>query len=460
MNTTTDAPQDLSLLVPTGADGVRIDRALEVTLGQDHRVLGKLLHHKNGSTECSMFTYSRQWLERQNSFNISPDLRLIGSSQCQRAETPHQAPFFGTLADTLPSGFAHRVVQRADEQGLLDRSASASVDLNDADRLCAVHDFCRVGALRLRPLGSDRRNNSVNWKLLPRIFDLEAMINAAHAFENETEDHRQLMLLVYSATSLGGSRPKCSFVQEVGTLALAKFPSVFDRYPITRAEVLATYLAKTAGIRVADTRLKLIVNTPVAIVQRFDRATAGGRRHYMRATTLLQAHNGEVIDHHGLLRGMRQCCKNFKADARELWRRQVFKLLINKPDADLHKIDFLHVGANRWELAPAYDLTPGTPAELGGGPRPGARLAGPTDVELLLRAAPDFQVGSVEALEILEQLIRIVSGWSAAASLFAVGMSRNDIERMQPIFDNAHTGSARQLLHDWRSRRRPSARTA
>lgn len=82
----------LSLLVPAGADGVRIDQDLDVTLGEQHLLLGKLRYHHNSTTACSMFTYSRHWLERATRFNVSPDLRLVRSSQCQRARTPQKPP--------------------------------------------------------------------------------------------------------------------------------------------------------------------------------------------------------------------------------------------------------------------------------------------------------------------------------------------------------------------------------
>jgi serine/threonine-protein kinase HipA len=397
MNAHMDTPFDLTLLVPKGAHGPRIDRKLEVTLGEEHQVLGELHHYVSAQGECSQFTYSRQWLDRKHSVNISPDLRLIRSSQWRKASGTTGSPFFGSLADTQPTGFASHVMQRVVDRGLINTAAETSSKINHLDRLCIVHDHCRLGALRVRPSGTPRTNNAANQLLLPRDSDLQQMLSAISAFESGTEDDRQLMLLLYGATSLGGDRPKCSFRQDDGTLALVKFPSVFDVHPVTRAEVLATYLARAAGIHAVEAKLMLLMYAPAVVVRRFDRES-GKRRPYMSAASLVQTQHDDELDYRELLLVMRMCCKSFWSEARALWRRLLFNLLINNTEVGLRKIGFLYCGSHQWTLAPAHDLTPciSAPATLAPWKNPTQTVI--HQVDQLVSAAGDFELSPAESL--------------------------------------------------------------
>jgi serine/threonine-protein kinase HipA len=66
-------------------------------------------------------------------------------------------------------------------------------------------------------------------------------------------------------------RHKCTVLDEDGTLALGKFPSVNDERSVTRVEVLALRLARLAGIDAAHARIVMVQGVPVAILRRFDR---------------------------------------------------------------------------------------------------------------------------------------------------------------------------------------------
>jgi serine/threonine-protein kinase HipA len=198
---------------------------------------------------------------------------------------------------------------------------------------------------------------------------------------------------------------------------------------------------------VVNAQLKLVHYDPVVVMPRFDRQPNGRRWHYIRATSLLQAPGEQTIDYLELLEAMRQHCKDFTADARELWRRLVFRCLINQSETDLSKIDFLYVGKSQWTLAPAYDLTPALP-DGSADQQEGPRLTGLDDLQLLMRAAEDFQMDTAHAMELLAQLVRILGGWTSLASTFPVGMSPNEIQQLRPVFDNAHMRRAKLWLKD------------
>jgi len=126
-------------------------------------------------------------------------------------------------------------------------------------------------------------------------------------------------------------------------------------------------LARKAGITVATTRVIPLLTANAVAVKRFDRAD-GGRIHSIFAGTALRAAAVDAEPELSypalaqLLRraGVTQNDRNEK-DARELFRRMVFNILIDNTD-DHEKNHALLVtapGANgKYELAPAYDVLP------------------------------------------------------------------------------------------------------
>ena len=77
---------------------------------------------------------------------------------------------------------------------------------------------------------------------------------------------------------------------------MARLPSVADRYPVAKAEMLAGQLAQASGIRVVEMALKNLYHGTVLITQRLDRDVDGGRKPYLSARSLLLAEEGEEPD--------------------------------------------------------------------------------------------------------------------------------------------------------------------
>lgn len=450
MNASTRAHPRLAKPVPSVAYGPRTERLLDITLGNAETPLGVLHHFKDGPTECSNFTLDRRWLGSQRHFTLSPDLRKTTSGQWRRAPGGGGSPFFAALADTQPYGFARSVLDQALGDGFFRNHQMEGLESSALMSLCAVHDHCRLGALRIR---SRHAGLASSGKLidLPTHADLAAILEASAAFERGHADQRQLKLLLSSATALGGSRPKICFVQEDQTLAVARFPSVFDGYPVTKAEVLGAMLAKAAGIHVAEVKLQHPVHLPVAIVQRWDREE-GGRKHYLSAKSLLLAEEGEAVSCLDLLNGMRACCKDFNADARELWRRLMFRLLINNVDARLHKIGFLYGGKNRWQLAPAIGLTPRVKPRRPSTTPQITELDPKCDVDTLLGLSAAFALPHAEALGVLAALVEVIGRWRTVASQFAVGIKLADWDGLEDAMNNQHLRQARAMVNTHRAK--------
>ena len=438
-----------ALMPPPSAYGPRRDEILDITMGKSEQPLGVLHHVQDGPTECSEFSFDRRWLGRELLFSPSPDLRCHHHGQWRTCPRGQGSPFFAALTDTQPDGFPQAILERSLGEATLTTHPLAGLESGALVSLCATHDLCRLGALRIRPRNraltvSGRRFD------LPFAADLDTMAGATAAFERGEADERQSRLLLSSATALGGSRPKVCFVQDAqkqhgGRLAVARLPSVADRYPVAKAEMLLGQLAREVGIRVVDMALKNLCNETVLITQRLDRDAYGGRQPYLSARSLLLAEEGEEPDWLDLLAVMRTCSKFFGADARQLWLRLVFMRLINAR-VSLGKFGFVYRSLARWELARATAPRPAMEPECQTAqshiPGPGLRW----DVDQLLKQSVAFGIPQNEARTLLKRMVEVISRWKEKAEQYPVRMMSTDIASLEAVLDNPQLRLAWEMV--------------
>ena len=436
---------DCRLLLPTGPYGPRIANRLAVSIGQEGRSVGELCLYTARADPCSSFRYMSSWLNRSDGFTVSADLRRTRSTQWTRPARDDGRNVFGAMADTQPQGFGLKVFRRAQARGLLDAFAPAEHMTSPMDGLSCVLDTIRLGAFRVRPAGAPRVNAERERFLVPSLTELSRIANSIQAFERQ-EEPCQLLYLLYCATALGGARPKCTWLQDNGQLAVARFPSLVDTFPITRLEVLIAQLAKAAGLRVADHKLKHPLSEPIVLVERFDRRPDGARIPYQSAYSLMQAEPGDDLSYLDLLDAMRIHCSDYQDEARELWRRLLFNLLINHADADLRKVGFLYAGDNRWRLAPVCGLIPSLDLPTRAPNAQNPILAPGVSIEALMEAAGAFEVGPQLARDTLRHQLNSIQLWQNRARDFSVSLGREGIARLGPVLDNVHTQQGRQML--------------
>lgn len=70
-------------------------------------------------------------------------------------------------------------------------------------------------------------------------------------------------------TSMGGSRPKAT-IEDAQCLWLGKFPARDDRFNLQRVEFATLDLARRCGLNVTQTRLQVVADSDVLMLQRFD----------------------------------------------------------------------------------------------------------------------------------------------------------------------------------------------
>ncbi|MEO6276751.1 HipA domain-containing protein [Roseateles sp.] len=417
---------------------------LEVFLGAAEHAVGRLVYVLNGPREFSQFAYLDAWLKAPRCFDISPDLARTAGHQVRKAPTRDDSTFFFALADTEPDSWGRRVIARAHAKERKGNPALGA--LNELDYLCAVDDLSRIGALRLRDAGGRYlRTTPPGSRATPPLLELQKMLAASRAVEMSTETAEDLSYLIGKGTSLGGMRPKCSVLDDDGALALGKFPSVQDERSVTRGEVLALRLAGLAGIEVAQARVAMVHDVPVALVRRFDRMADGARIPYMSGTALLQAGRNEDHAYTEVVDAMRATCWAFKTDAQQLWRRMVFNHLITNVDDHLHNVGFLYVGGNQWRLAPAFDLNP-FPDKARESKTWLTEDSGPVvSVHELLAQAARFELRADEARQVLAQVVAAVSRWRDVARWPDIGLPEAELDRFAPAFEHQELDEARAL---------------
>ena len=418
---------------------------LDVCLGQAGAPVGKLIYFKDGPREFSQFAYQDEWLANPVAFDISPDLSRVLGYQLRKAPSKDDSCFFLALADTEPDSWGRRVIARAHAKERKLNSALRA--LTEVDYLCAVDDFSRIGALRIRDAAQTCLRNAVEGKrATPPLLELEKMMTASRAVELSKETAEDLKYLQGKGTSLGGMRPKCTVLDEDGTLSLGKFPSVKDERSVTRGEVLALRLAKLAGINPAHARIVMVQGAPVAIIRRFDRTPNQGRIPYMSGATLLQSSRNEEHAYTEVVDAMRSKCIDFTASAQQLWRRLVFNFLITNVDDHLQNIGFLYVDKNQWQLSPSFDLNPFPDKDRESKTWLSEDTGPITSVAQLLGQAARFQLDPHEATSVLAEVVEAVKQWRDVALTADVGLSQAELADFAPAFEHAGLDEALVLL--------------
>ena len=415
-------------------------------MGKTGVLAGQLAYAKQGQREFSTFAYDARWLANPSRFEISPDLPLIAGFQARRAPSKADSIFHLALADTAPDAWGRRVIARAHAKERKKNPTLAA--LTELDYVTAVDDFSRVGALRLRnEKGLFLRTVEEGRRTTPPLVELERIYSASRAVEMSQETAQDLVYLQGKGTSLGGMRPKCTILDEHGRLAIGKFPSVADARSVTRGEVLALHLARNAGIHAASARILDINGTAVALIDRFDRTPDMARIHYLSAASMLQASREDDRSYTEIADIIRAKCVKPTEDARQLWRRMVFNLLITNVDDHLQNHGFLYEGQGLWRLAPAFDINP-FPDKDRESKTWLSPQAGPIDsLQMLLDHANYFSLGAPDAaLEVLGEVMDAVSNWKAVAMAPEVGLTREELDDFAPAFEHEASQAARDAL--------------
>ena len=416
-----------------------------MSVGGSALPLGTLHYNQQGRRENAAFEYGAGWLAAPDRFSIDPNLPLLAGPQF-RGKVGDGSIFHSAIADTEPDGWGKRVIMRDHVKQRQEDNDADSRPLNNLDFLLAVDDASRIGALRFQDEQGRYCRTVEGRRTAPPLIELRDLLAASQAVETNSETAADLAYLRGRGTSVGGLRPKCTVVDDDGSLSIGKFPSVTDERAVTKGEVLALRLAADAGINAAKARIVTSDGQPVALIRRFDRTPDGKRLMYVSAATMIGAEPTGPTPHSytEIVDALRQYGAAPDADIHELWRRIAFSILITNIDDHLLNHGFLHDYRGQWRLSPAFDINP-FPERIRELKTWISEEAGPeASIEALMSVTPYFRLPLPGAKKILFDVEAAVAGWRAAAA--RLGMTAAEADQFADAFEHRERGVAQKAL--------------
>jgi serine/threonine-protein kinase HipA len=303
----------------------------------------------------------------------------------------------------------------------------------ESDYLLGVSDESRLGALRFRRTDG-QAFLAESSRGIPALVELGRLLQCTERILRDEETDEDLLMIFAPGSSLGGARPKASVLDQHGRLSIAKFPKESDEYSIETWEEIALRLAERAGIPTPHHELLEVAGRSVLLSRRFDRAN-GRRIPFLSAMALLGAKDGQTGSYPEMVDALARHGSQAKKDARALYRRVAFNVLISNVDDHLRNHGFLRFDRSGWTLSPAYDLNP-VPADLK------ARMLttnidleeSTCSVDLLEASAEYFALSLPEARSILKEVAVATSSWRSVAK--EVGANGKEIHRMASAFEH------------------------
>lgn len=193
-------------------------------LGQQR--MGTLHRQRARGAEVYSFEFDTEWLARNDALALDPDLLLAPG----RAYPPANRAQFGIFMDSAPDRWGRTLMQR--REALLASEEKRPVrTLTEWDYLLGVHDHSRLGALRFRADAHSPflDNSAVNAAPpLTSLRELQGAVRTLEEHEASGDAHLRVVLdqLLAPGSSLGGSRPKASVVDEHEHLCAARCPNL------------------------------------------------------------------------------------------------------------------------------------------------------------------------------------------------------------------------------------------
>ena len=371
--------------------------------------------------------YGADWLA--HGFPLSEDLPLVDteflppgrlSADAQRA--------VGAVDDARPDRWGEKVIRFVDRP----------------KRLSLMEYLYYAGDDRFGALGVSTSKEAYlprSGGPLPRLEDAQSLSEVVAKIEAaEPLTALEARIIAGGGSPLGGAKPK-ALIDIDGEPWVIKF---FNNEPVDTplVEHATMTLAKQAGITVAETQMVPLVVFNAVAIRRFDRER-GHRIHSISAGTAIRAATASgqepQMGYPALARVLRRVGVSeagvHQSDARELFRRMVFNILMDNTD-DHEKNHALLVvnpyGNGRLKLAPAYDILP-THSGQGHQEFICGALGHESTLDNAMSECEAFGLLPNEAAQEVARVIEVVDGWRT--HLAQVGVSAADIEYLGQFID-------------------------
>ena len=402
---------------------------------KDPVLMGELKAEFVRGKEIFSFSYAEEWLKSGFSQVLDPELLFYSGSQYATDDKIN----FGIFLDSSPDRWG-RILMKRREAAMARKEGRSERTLRESDYLLGVFDFHRMGALRFKedPDGPFLNNNetlsSPPWTSIKKLEQISLRLED-EGVSDDPEYLKWLTMLVNPGSSLGGSRPKASVLDDRKNLWIAKFPSKTDIKDIGGWEMVANELATNSGLNVAHSMVqKFSSRYYTFLTKRFDRTDSGERIHYASALTMLGYKDGDSF-HDGasyleIVDFITNNGANVDNDLEELWSRIVFNILISNTDDHLRNHGFILTDKG-WILSPAYDINPN---EDGTGLSLNINLDdNALTLDLPLEVLEYFRLDKLKALKIIDRIKKSVSNWLRVVIKYQLPKSEQEI--MEKVFE-------------------------
>lgn len=296
--------------------------------------------------------YREEWLLA--GFALSEDLPLVDTEHLPPGRLAADVQrAVGAVDDARPDRWGEKVIR------VLDRPQRISL----MEYLYYAGDD-RFGALGVSTSSAAYRPRAGG--PLPRLAQAQQLSEVIAKIEAAEPISDLEAKIVRAGGSLGGAKPK-ALIEVGGEQWVIKFFNG-EHIDTPLIEHATMTLARRAGITVAETQLVRLAGATAVAVRRFDREH-GRRIHSISAGTAIRAATASGTEpemgYPELARILRRIGitqdDTSQRDARELFRRMVFNILIDNTDDHEKNHSLLVVnpfGNGRLKLAPAYDVVP------------------------------------------------------------------------------------------------------
>lgn len=297
--------------------------------------------------------YDGEWLD--NGFALSEDLPLVDIEHTPPGRLLADAQrAVGAVDDARPDRWGEKVIRFVDKP----------------KRLSLMEYLYYAGDDRFGALGVSTSPNTYSPRdasPLPRLDDAQQLSEVVAKIEaSEPITALEARIIAGGGSPLGGAKPK-ALIEIDGEQWVIKF---FNNEPVDTPliEHATMTLAERVGITVAKTQVIRLAGANALLIRRFDRER-NRRIHSISAGTAIRAATVSGIEpemgYPELARILRRVGVTKddinQRDARELFRRMIFNILVDNTDDHeknhaLLVINPLEYG--RLKLAPAYDVLP------------------------------------------------------------------------------------------------------
>lgn len=397
------------------------------------QLIGELSCDSVRGSETYGFSYDKEWLAKYGDVFLSEDLQNFPGIQYSRPERD----IFACFSDALPDRWGRTLLNRREQISAADEKRPVR-RLTSFDYLMGIDDASRMGGFRFAETPGGKFINCEASLRVPPLASVRELMHAAYEIEASEEKHllpskKWLAQLLHPGTSLGGARPKASFIDEDGRLTVAKFPSHKDDYDVGLWEHFCHVMGRKAGLNVAETSTLPGEDYHILLSKRFDRNDSGKRIHFASALTLLGLTDGDNAStgygYPDIVDFIIQNGSNVEQNLEELYRRVAFYIIVGNSDDHFRNHGFL-LTRKGWELSPAYDINP-TLADnqsllIN-------RSTSESDLSILLESAGDYMLSTEKAETIIDEVKSAMKSWRNEAR--RLGLPQRDIDMFAHRFD-------------------------